>query len=107
MLRPRRYPLVVRLARIDRELSDAAQLVTWLMDDVRGARHALTEAEDRVTIVLAVTGALAMAGGAEGQMVGDWIMSLTKDFDREEADALGTEIVEQIMLSAADPEGEA
>ena len=66
MLRPRRYPLLVRLARFDRELSDAARLVGWLLDDVREAREALIDSQDRITIVLAVTGALAMANGARG-----------------------------------------
>ena len=107
MLRPKRYPLVVRLALIESKLSHAAKLIRLLMDDMNAARESLTVEQDRAAIILSVTGALAMASGAEGQSVGEWIIALTRDFDREEADELGTDIIEQIMLNNADPEGEA
>ena len=32
---------------------------------------------------------------------------MTGEFDRDEADELSTDIVEQVMLRAAEPEGEA
>ncbi len=106
MVRRRRYPLIVRLARIEGEVSDAARLIHWLMDDMVDLRHALIDCEDRLMIILGVTGALALVAGASGQAVGDWIISVSPEGDLDDADALGTAVIEELMLNAAKPAGE-
>ena len=107
MMKPRRYPLVIRLARIESELSYAARLLHLLMDDMLDVQEEITEAQNRITVVLGVTGALALVCGASGQAVGDWVIATAPDGNLDDADEFGAAVIEQIMLNATDPEGEA
>ncbi len=99
--------MLFRLERIDSELSFAAQLIRMAMEDLAGTRGHVIDTQDRVTVVASVVGALLLVSGSDGPMVAEWLIAMKPDGDIEEADELGTEIVELLHLRHGEPEGEA
>ncbi len=103
----RRYPLVARLERVDRELSDSVRFFGILTEDIIGARGMAIDAAERLTGVVALVGCLLLVAGADSRLVGPWLIAMAADGAVEEADRIGGRIVEQLMLLHGMPAGEA
>ncbi len=106
MLRPRRYPVLFRLERIDRELNDAARMLAMMADDMLGTMGAGSEAQERLTIVIAIIGAMLLILETDRQLVAAWLMAMQPGEDLEEADALGRQILDEVMLRHTGAAGE-
>jgi hypothetical protein len=102
----RRYPLVLRLARIDSELASAAKMIDLLADDLLDGAFAVHDAEARVFLLVAMSGALLLASGIEPRLVHAWMTDMGPGGEVEDADRLGTQIVEQMMLIHGPTQGE-
>ncbi len=81
----RRYPLVARLERVDRELSDSVRFFGILTEDIIGARGMAIDAAERLTGVVALVGCLLLVAGADSRLVGPWLIAMAADGAVEEA----------------------
>ena len=106
-MRRRRLPLVVRLARVDRELSDAARMLDMITDDMRDVLASAQETAEQVTLLLAVAGTLLLAAGVGPSLVAAWLMVVQSIDDQGEAGRLTGEVIEQMVVLHALAEGEA
>ncbi len=96
-MKRRRYPLVLRLERVDRELDHTASLLGWHGSDILRGMAATTEVEARVILIAAVIGAGLLSAGVESKLVVAWLGEMDPAGDLKRADRLGTQIVEQLM----------
>jgi hypothetical protein len=102
----RRFPLIVRLARIDRELSNAAEMLSMVGEDVIEALVRVREVEQRVVLLVAVAGSMLMVCGIDRSLVHEWMTEMGPDGDIEDADLLGAQIIQQVLLTFGPTQGE-
>lgn len=105
MLTPRGL-LLVRLARIDRELAQAAKLLGWLVDDGHVARAAIADVERRLLILVSIVGMGCLIAGVGNRLVSAWLLAMVAEGDPDGAEALGTQIVDQLGLAHGPIAGE-
>ena len=94
----RRYPLIVRLARIDRELDTTAQMLAVIGDDTLDNMAAVDAAGQRTLILAGIVAALLMGHGVDGGLVQAWLTEMDPAGDGADADLLGGKIVQQIIV---------
>ena len=98
MLTPRGL-LLVRLERIDRELAQAAKLLGWLVDDGHVARAAIAGLERRLLILASIVGVGCLIAGVGNKLVAEWLLTMVPECDPDDAEALGTQIVDHLGLA--------
>ena len=103
----KRYPLLARLARVDRELGQAAQMLDLMGDDVREAMLGAQDAEHRTQLLTAVSGMLLLCAGIAPSLVATWLIAMQPMADPEEAERLTTHVIDQLGLLHGTAAGQA
>jgi hypothetical protein len=103
----RRFPLIVRLARIDRELDTAAQMLAVVGDDVLDTMATADDAGQRTLLMAGILAALLMGHGVDSRLVRTWLTEMDPGGDTLDADLQGAEIVQQIIVLFGPTQGEA
>lgn len=106
MIRRPRYPLTLRLAWIEQELSHAARLLPSMISDARALRQMAEATDAKVVLVAYLAVTIMLPFGADPKKVEAFIGELGPDGDIEQADVLAGELVGEVLLRMVEAGGE-
>lgn len=106
MIRRPRYPLTLRLAWMEQELSHAARLLPAMIGDARALRQMAEATDAKVVLVAHLAVTVLLPFGADPRKVEAFIVELGPEGDIEQADVLAGELLAEVLMGAVETRGE-